>query len=146
VSLVVGSRELGSAAGIVEFSLWYTLWSFAGLLTLPTYSRAGVIEVDRVMRASGYDETVMREVIEQLDGYQDRERRRPADVEAIFHPIPSVSSRLDEGSAVKGRSLRGGVDTARTAVFLSASGLGLLGRAVHCNCGRPELWVYLPTD
>ena len=35
---------------------------------------------------------------------------------------------------------------ARTALYLSHAGLSLLPRAVHCNAGRPELWVYLPSD
>jgi hypothetical protein len=35
---------------------------------------------------------------------------------------------------------------ARTALPMSWCCLGLLGRAVHCNAGRPELWVLLPTD
>jgi len=35
---------------------------------------------------------------------------------------------------------------ARTALYLSWAGVGLLGRAVHCNLGRPEVWVFLPSD
>ena len=37
-------------------------------------------------------------------------------------------------------------NTARTALFLSWASLGLLSRAVHCNCGRPALWVLFPGD
>jgi hypothetical protein len=29
---------------------------------------------------------------------------------------------------------------------LSAGAFGLLGRAVHCNVGRPGLWVLYPGD
>lgn len=31
--------------------------------------------------------------------------------------------------------------TARVALFLSWSRLGMLSRAVHCNGGRPQLWA-----
>ena len=43
---LVGAVKLGTASGTIEFSLWFSLWSFLGLLTLPTLSRRGVIEVD----------------------------------------------------------------------------------------------------
>lgn len=78
-----------------------------------------------------------------LDELQDGEPMRPALVETLFHPIPSVQTRLD-GPRAQGRI--GYWDAARTSVYLSLAGLGLLSRAVHCNCGRPSLWVFLPTD
>ncbi|MCC5786719.1 MAG: hypothetical protein JJU33_08475 [Phycisphaerales bacterium] len=142
-ALIVGSVRLGTGEGIITFSLWFTLWSFLGLLTLPTPSRAGVIEVDAALRASVGDADSLNETIERLDNLQDREPERPVGIETIFHPIPSARHRIESPLAT-GR--RGYLDAARTAVFLSASGLGLLGRAVHCNCGRPSLWVFLPSD
>lgn len=38
------------------------------------------------------------------------------------------------------------VSVAGLALFLSWGTLGLLSRAVHCNAGRPELWVLLSAD
>lgn len=142
-ALLVGTDKVGTGEGVITFSLWFTLWSFLGLLTLPTLSRAGVIEVDAALRASGVDSGTLSDAVQCLDAFQDREPIRPAGVEAIFHPVPAVHNRI-EGPLAKGR--RGFLDAARTSVFLSASGLGLLGRAVHCNCGRPALWVFLPSD
>jgi hypothetical protein len=66
-------------------------------------------------------------------------------VETVFHPIPALRrriARLEEGRASEG----GAWHAARMALFLSWASFGLLGRAVHCNCGRPELWVLLPAD
>lgn len=140
---LVGSQRLGTGEGIITFSFWFTLWSFLGLLTLPSPSRAGVIEVDDAMRDAGVDSATLNDVVRRLDVYQDREHERPAGVETIFHPVPALQNRI-EGPMAKGR--RGYLDAARTSIFLSASGLGLLGRAVHCNSGRPALWVYLPSD
>jgi len=121
----------------------FTLWSFLGLLVLPTPSRAGVAEVDGAVRQSGIDEQLFDETILKLDTLQDGETQRPAGIELIFHPIPSVRSRTEGPSR---KHIRGYLGAARGAVYLSASGLGLLGRAVHCNCGRPALWVFLPSD
>jgi len=138
----VGGARLGTAEGIVSMSLIFTLWSFLGLLTLPTPSRRGVAEVDSLVGAGSGREALER-TITRLDDLQDRERQRPPVVETIFHPVPSVQSRI-HGPHTTGVS--GCWDAARTAVYLSAAGLGLLGRAVHCNSGRPSLWAFLPVD
>ena len=139
---VVGPARLGTAGGTIELSLWFTLWSFAGLLVLPTVSRRGVVEVDAHARTSGAPDAVTAATVSALDALQDDEPERPGVVEAIFHPVPSVRNR----SAATGATPRGGWDAARTAVFLGLAGGGLLGRAVHCNCGRPALWAFLPVD
>ncbi len=140
---MVGGDRIGTAPGVVEMSLVFTLWSFLGLLVLPTPSRAGVAEVDGAVRQSGIDERLVDETIRKLDTLQDAEVERPTGVELVFHPIPSVQSRIE---GPRRRYVRGFLGAARSAVYLSASGLGLLGRAVHCNCGRPALWVFLPSD
>jgi hypothetical protein len=140
---LVGRERLGTAAGTVDFSLWFTLWSFLGLLLLPTPSRRGVTEVDERVLEAGCSRGSMERAIAALDDLQDRERDRPPWVEAIFHPVPSVTQRLRGPHSL---GLHGSWDAARTSVFLSVAGLGLLGRAVHCNCGRPALWVFLPSD
>jgi hypothetical protein len=140
---LVGSTKLGTAGGTVELSLWFSLWSFLGLLTLPTLSRRGVIEIDEQAHAEGQTFEALGTTCRRLDDLQDGEPLRPTLVEIIFHPIPSVQNRL-EGPRAQGRI--GFWDAARTSVYLSLAGLGLLGRAVHCNCGRPSLWVFLPTD
>jgi uncharacterized protein YbjT (DUF2867 family) len=142
-ALLVGPSRLGTAAGTIELSLWFTLWSFAGLLTLPTWSRRGVAEVDAGVLTEGCPREAVERTTRRLDDLQDGERDRPPLVEAIFHPVPSVHQRL-RGPYAHGRP--GYWDAARTAIYVSLAGLGLLGRAVHCNCGRPALWVFLPTD
>ena len=139
---IVGPQRLGTAGGTIELSLWFTLWSFAGLLILPTVSRRGVAELDVYARSAGVSETLARATVRALDAHQDEEPDRPALVETIFHPIPSVRNRDDTAP----RPTPGAWDAARTAVYLGLAGGGLLGRAVHCNCGRPALWVFLPVD
>ena len=142
-ALLVDRALLGTARGTVEISLWFSLWSFLGLLILPTFSRRGVIEIDECVQAAGYSAQLMRMVAERLDRLQDGERSRPSLVETIFHPVPSVENRLE---GPRSHHVMGYWDAARTSIYLSLVGLGLLSRAVHCNCGRPALWVFLPTD
>jgi hypothetical protein len=142
-ALLVGPARLGTAAGTIELSLWFTIWSFVGLLALPTPSRRGVAEVDERLLSEGCPREAVETTARRLDDLQDGERDRPALVETIFHPIPSLEHRL-RGPHAHGRP--GYWDAARTSVYLSLAGVGLLGRAVHCNCGRPALWVFLPTD
>lgn len=142
-ALLVGSDRLGTAAGVLQMSLIFTLWSFIGLLVLPTLSRAGVAEIDALLRRSALDGRLLDETVRQLDKLQDAESERLSGVEMIFHPIPSVHNRIE---GPKSNHPRGFLDAARSAIYLSASSLGLLGRAVHCNCGRPALWVFLPSD
>jgi hypothetical protein len=131
-----GSGTLGSPEGIIRLALWFTLWSFIGLLTLPTLSRWAVQQADASLDDDQQDEEALRRV----DRLGDDEPRRPAFVESIFHPVPSVDRRIRKAPP-RGPAFW---DVARTALFVSPAGLSLLGRAVHCNCGRPALWVYPP--
>ena len=101
-----------------------------------TRSRRGVAKVDQNLLAAGCPPKVMARTIALLDDLQDRERQRGSFVEMIFHPVPSVQSRLRGPRAI---GVKGCWDAARSAVHLSVASLGLLGRAVHCNCGRPSL-------
>jgi hypothetical protein len=82
--------------------------------------------------------------VQEIDHLQDDEPTRPAGVEAIFHPIPSVSARLRAFATE--RPTTGAWNAARYALYLSWPCLGFLSRAVHCNSGRPELWAMLPVD
>lgn len=146
-ALAVPSGMVGDSGGVIVFSLVFTLWSFAGLLLLPTLSRSASRSLDRAAVSGGArpDELVM--AARMLDRLQDDEPRRPGWIERIFHPIPSVTARDAWISSDANRPLRSGAwDVARTSIFLSWSGLGLLSRSVHCNCGRPDLWVFLPLE
>lgn len=140
---LTGAERLGTAGGTVAMSLWFTLWSFLGLLVLPTLSRRAVAEIDQQLLDAGCSQERLERTTKALDKLQDDEPERPSVVETIFHPVPSVQSRT---RGPRRRGVVGAWDVARTSVYLSASGIGLLGRAVHCNCGRPALWAFLPTD
>lgn len=178
--------------GLLSTSLWFTLWSFVGLLTLPTVSRGAVFAADLRAARAGVPAGLLAKVIRDLDRLQDDEPVRSAGVESIFHPIPGAARRIEAlrragfdteiapsssgvtpaggarfpvamakpdektsdidfaaATAVNAFDTRpspGAWHAARMALYLSWAGPGWLSRAVHCNCGRPQLWVMLPGD
>jgi hypothetical protein len=136
--------NLTNAAGLINTGLWFTLWSFVGLLLLPTLNRPGVLEADRFASNNGIGEETMERGMIDLDRLQDDEPSRSRWVERVFHPIPSVRSRM---KALRGDTRKFGAwQGARMTLYLSWACFGFLSRAVHCNVGRPELWVLFPGD
>ncbi len=136
--------SLIDAPGLIQCGLWFTLWSFAGLLLLPSINRPGVLEADRFALEQGISPQALAAAISCLDRLQDDEPARTRWVERIFHPIPSVDSRV---AAMHSSGYpRGAWQGARVALYLSWACFGFLSRAVHCNAGRPELWVLFPSD
>jgi len=143
LSMALPGGGAGDMSALVATGAWFTLWSFVGLLVLPSVSRPAVHAADAAAAAAFPHEQVAA-VISSLDALQDDEPKRPDAVEAIFHPIPGAAGRIAALSAPPPGPRPWNV--ARTALPMSWCCLGLLGRAVHCNAGRPELWVLLPTD
>ncbi|MBL8154975.1 MAG: hypothetical protein JNM70_12400 [Anaerolineae bacterium] len=147
---LAGTEAVISARGLFTSALIFNLWSFLGLLILPSLSRPGVYDADRFAHKAGAPVPTLVEVIETLDKQQDDEPSRTRWIETIFHPIPAVENRVDRLHDRHDQHERhrnwGGWHGARMALYLSWGCLGMLGRAVHCNSGRPELWVLFPGD
>lgn len=133
---------LGSVAELVTTLCGFTLWSFLGLLTLPTVSRNASLKIDQSLVEHGMQPELISRTAFSIDQMQDGEPDRSSLIETIFHPVPNVSSRN------RTRPVRGlaAWNVARTTLFFSWACLGFLSRAVHCNIGRPELWTMLPSD
>ena len=131
-----------SVAAMVTTFCWFTLWSFVGLLVLPTVSRNASLNIDQTLSQQGTPADLIFETAYSQDKMQDGEPDRSKLVEAIFHPVPSVSSRNQRTT----KSTLCAWNAARTTLFFSWACFGVLSRAVHCNVGRPELWAMLPTD
>ena len=131
-----------SIAELVTTCLGFTMWTFIGILVLPTLSRQASYAIDRNVIERGVPKELLMAMLKSLDRLQDDEPSRPTIVETIFHPVPSIENRSI--SSVSGSPIAW--HSARIMLFLSWSCMGLLARAVHCNVGRPELWVMLPTD
>ena len=137
-----------AAADVVRWALLATVWSFVGLLVLPTPSRRAVLDADAAARAHGVDAARLTAALEHLDLDQDDEPERSAGVETIFHPIPGLRRRTALLAATVPPPVSGtsAWHAARVALYTSWASAGFLGRAVHCNLGRPEVWVFLPSD
>lgn len=131
-------------AELIDFACISTLWSFVGLLILPSLSRSAVAEIDRQILSMGYSREELGKLARVTSEWQDGETRRPEVVETIFHPLPSVENR----TAALDRGIAGWAawNAARMTLYLSWSALGLLSRAVHSNAGRPDLWVMGAVD
>ena len=140
-SLIPGA-ELTTVAGLVMTISGFTLWSFLGLLTLPTLSRNASLKIDGQLMQQGMPPELISNTAFSMDRMQDGEPERSPWIEAIFHPVPNVTSR-NRNQPVRGFAAW---NVARTTLFFSWACLGFLSRSVHCNLGRPELWTMLPTD
>lgn len=142
IATLMPGAGVRSIAQLVTTFCGFTFWMFFGLLILPTVSRLASYTIDKQVVGRGVPEDLLGSTLQKLDRLQDDESRRPAWIENIFHPVPSLDNRRD----LTGGGSPGAWHAARMMLFLSWSCLGLLSRAVHCNAGRPELWVLLPTD
>ncbi|MFT4623304.1 MAG: hypothetical protein ACI8PZ_001960 [Myxococcota bacterium] len=138
--------DLSRVDGLLVFSAAFTLWSFLGLLTLPTVSRRGVVALDRAVVERAGSRPLVERVFTRLDHDQEDEPVRAGWIETIFHPVPSVASRSAALRASTGPGPGAPWRVARTALFVGWGQLSWLSRAVHCNCGRPVLWALPPGD
>ncbi len=152
--LILGWNLLGAFVGSLVFELagrttaeallghccWMTLWTFGGLLLLPALSRAEVFAADRAAADSGHDP---RDWIARFPSLIGEDGNSDPRIQTIFYPIPSAALRLRQLEKEYCGFVPGNL--ARNNLYYSMATLTLLGRAVHCNVGRPELWVFPPT-
>lgn len=139
---VLPGAGLTTVAGLVTLVCGFTLWSFVGLLTLPTVSRNASLRIDQELLHQGMPADLISDTAFTMDQLQDGEPERSRMIETIFHPVPNVASR-NRPEPIRGLAAW---NVARTTLFFSWACLGFLSRTVHCNVGRPELWTMLPTD
>ena len=149
LSLIHHNQWLPNQVGPLSFlAAWAsisTLWGFLGLLVLPTPSQQATLSLDGTAWKEEPLETI-KPVIEGLDALQDKEPNRGTWLQRIFHPIANVSQRLDALRSSSHQETRGAYHVARYTLYLAWPTLSLVSRAVHCNSGRPHLWVFLPSD
>ena len=142
LSAFLPGAGVASVAELATTCLGFTLWSFLGLLVLPSLSRQASFSIDSKVIRRGVPAESLTRSLTKFDQLQDDEPERPPMIEAIFHPVPSVARRRGQIAARTPIAWH----AARMTLFLSWACMGILVRAVHCNVGRPELWVMYPTD
>jgi hypothetical protein len=124
---------------LMGLACWMTLWTFASLLALPVLGRGTVFAADRAAADTGLDPSEWIRLFPKLTGEDGHSR---AALQNIFYPIPSAELRLRSLGESRRELVLGTV--ARGNLYYSMAGLTLLGRSVHCNVGRPGLWVFPP--
>lgn len=134
------TSRLPAHAMLLE-ACWMTLWGFVGLLTLPSLSRSTVFGADRAAAAAGCDAEGWIHLVPEITGEDGGSTPLS---QRIFYPVPSTTQRLRDLKLTSTQQAFGNV--ARTNLFLSLGTLTFLGRCVHCNAGRPELWIFPPAD
>lgn len=121
-----------------------TLWTFVGILILPTFSRWACLTLDAELHKLGYRPETIDSFFKSIEPSLDGEESRSPMVESIFHTIPSTSIR--KSHAIHPSHLRGAWNVNRMMLYLSVASGSLLFRSVHCNLGRPACWFALPVD
>ena len=139
-SLIFKLAERTPAEALLGHACWMTLWTFGSLLILPTLSRKAVFAADRAAADSGRDPGPW---IARFPNLVGEDGSSNSTVQNIFYPIPSASLRLRQLEKPLSGFVAGNL--ARSNLYYSWATLTLLGRAVHCNVGRPALWVFPPS-
>jgi hypothetical protein len=137
--MVVDLSPLPLGHALMGLACWMTLWTFASLLVLPVLGRGTVLAADRAAADAGLDPSEWIRLFPKLTGEDGNSR---ATLQNIFYPIPSAELRLRSLKESRRGLVFGAV--ARGNLYYSLAGLTLLGRSVHCNVGRPGLWVFPP--
>lgn len=140
-SLLLGLSSHSPEQAMLMQCAWMTWWGFLALLILPSLSRSSVFGADRAAAAQACN---ARGWIQKFPSLTGEDGNAKTVLQRIFYPIPSAAERIAhlEDSALA--PVFGSV--ARSNLFLSLATLTILGRCVHCNVGRPELWIFPPSD
>ena len=139
-AIMVGVPD-GSTTSTLNLIFCSTILHFIGLLVLPTPTRNMTYTIDQDMKVTLENSAIFESWINNFSRLTDGEESRSPWIERIFHPLPSVSNRLS-GKTPPFAAW----NATRMMLFFSIFSGGLLSRAVHCNVGRPDLWIIAPTD
>ncbi len=139
-TLVFQLAERPPTVALIGHACWMTLWTFASLLVLPALSRKVVLAADRAAADSGH---AVRAWIARFPELVGENGSPNAAVQTIFYPVPSAEMRLRQLAQPFTGFIPGNL--ARNNLYYSLATFTLLGRTVHCNVGRPGLWVFPPS-
>jgi hypothetical protein len=144
LALVAHGASVSSVADVVSVFLYFLMFSFAGLLLLPSFNRRSVFLLDGHVAAES-DASMLCNAISTVDEMTEQDASRSSAAESVFQPIPCPARRVAALHHPPSRGT-GTWNVATTTLFLSRAFGGPLSRAVHCNVGRPELWAIPPTE
>lgn len=91
---LVGSMNLAGWSSWFFAVAWMTTWHFAGLFVLPWLARREVLFGDRWLARHGSSKAEVRALLTKLQRINGTDESLHPLVEAVFHPIPSLRTRL----------------------------------------------------
>lgn len=129
--------------GLVQTVSLFGLFQVAGTaLILTPLSRKAVWEVDRWVFYRGGDADSLRASFHKIA--VNEELAEFGTLSSVLQPMPSPSSRSQHIASQQ--ESRGAWNAARLSIFLSWAALNPLARSLPIMLGRPERWVFLPSD
>ena len=127
---------------VLYLASWMTVWSFLSLILLTRLSHNSVYECDAI--AKNENKSLLIKWIKHFPDIVGENGHQNPLKQAIFYPIPSIKSRLYALKTNRIGTINFGNLTRRN-LFLSWGVFNLSARSVHCNVGRPLLWVLPPS-
>ena len=127
---------------ILYLASWMTVWSFISLILLSRLSHNSVYACDAI--AKNENKSLLIKWIKHFPDIVGENGHQKSLKQAVFYPIPSIKSRLDALEKKSIGTINFGNLTRRN-LFLSWGVFNLSARSVHCNVGRPLLWVLPPS-
>ena len=125
---------------IINLSLLFNLVCFIYILLLPKLSQWGVMNIDNIMKKDNIE--IYKKNLEIFEKNQDKNNQINQNIESIFYPIPSVNTRIKNQ---KNFSLTF-PNISRTIIFMMMFGASIILKGVHGNAGKPENWIFPPTE
>ena len=137
--------DLGTLSGLLKTILIFTaLVTLANVGLLPSLSRKAVQEVDRWLYFKQIDADQLRKSIELTHHLQEDLSPNLSSFAPLVLSMPTAETRLSQLQSQQ--AVKGAWQVAKLSIFLSWSGLNLLGRSQPMQIGRPDLWVFAPGD
>ncbi|GAB4241245.1 MAG: hypothetical protein OHK005_04090 [Candidatus Methylacidiphilales bacterium] len=91
---LVGTQEMVGWRAFFFAVAWMTTWHWLGLFCLPWLARREVLFGDRWLARNGSSKEEVRALITKLQKLNGTDEELPLLTEAVFHPIPSLHTRL----------------------------------------------------
>ena len=127
---------------VLYLASWMTVWSFISLILLTRLSHNSVYACDAI--AKNENKSLLIKWIKHFPDIVGENGHQNPLKQAVFYPIPSIKSRLDALKTNRIGTINLGNLTRRN-LYLSWGVFNLSARSVHCNVGRPLLWVLPPS-
>lgn len=126
---------------ILYLSSWMTIWSFISLILFTRLSHNHIYACDRT--AANDNKALLIKWIKFYPSIVGENGHQNQIKQSVFYPVPRIENRIE--SLNRSSSFINLGNLTRQNLFISWAVLNLSARSVHCNVGRPLLWVLPPS-